>query len=161
MTLAVQGEPAGTRIGIGAGQRGAGVCLGILRGLAQPHADLQGDADLCASALGKRGDAEPSVAPDREPRVAATRKQSPPAGLSVALIRCASCSSRRCTTSRSSSRGCRADDRRGVSRSAGTSMTATASCASSSRRWVPSKVAVRRAEPIALRVDRTTKAGMS
>ena len=48
--------------------------------------------------------------------------------------------------SRSSSRGCRGDDRRDVSRSVGTSTTATASCASSSRRWVPSRVAVRRAE---------------
>ena len=63
--------------------------------------------------------------------------------------------------SRNSSRGWRGEDRRDVSLSVGTSTTATASCASSSRRWVPSRVAVRRAEAIALRVGRTTRTGMS
>ena len=59
VALPVQGEAPGRRVGAGTGQRGAGVCLRVLRGLAEPHAHLERDAQFGAGPLGERRDAEP------------------------------------------------------------------------------------------------------
>ena len=92
------------------------------------------------------GALNPPVAAAIEPRVAAIRKPYSPIGLTVAWICCASCTRNRFTVSRSSSRDWRGTPRRGAaSRKVGTSTTATASCASSSRRHQPSRAAVRSA----------------
>ena len=107
------------------------------------------------------GTRKPSVAAASEPRVAVMRKQWSLTGLTEACIRCASWTRNRCTVSRSSSRACRGVDRRVVSRSVGTSIRATASWASSSRRLPASRVAVRSAERIALLVGRRMRTGTS
>ena len=56
--LPVEGEPAGTGPGVRAGERGPGVRLRVLGGLAEPDAHLHGDAQFAAGALGERRDAE-------------------------------------------------------------------------------------------------------
>ncbi len=107
------------------------------------------------------GTRNPSVAAASEPRVAVTRKQWSLTGLTEACIRWASWTRNRCTVSRSSSRACRGEDRREVSRSVGTSTRATASWASSRRRFPASRVAVRRAARMALLVGRRIRTGTS
>ena len=122
----VQGEPAGARGHVRPGQRRLRVCLRVLRGA--PHADahFHRDAELGPGPLAERGTRNPSVAAATSPG-AGDQEQVITDRATEECIRWASWTRNLCTVSRSSSRACRGDYRREVSRSVGTSTRATAS----------------------------------